>query len=252
MESQKVFRGKVAIITGGTSGIGLSIAQDLSKRGATVVIAGRSVDAGHAAADTIRATGGISSFVATDVTDAVSCAAMVETTQRLYGRLDFAVNNAGGHRALAPIDAVSTDEADWVFDLNLKGVWYCSKYEIAAMLRSGGGSIVNNASIFGTKAMANLAHYVAAKHGVVGLTRAVALDYAARGIRINAVAPGPIKTPAYDRITGGDDHAYDDAVPMHHIGRGDDVAAAVCFLLSEEARYITGTVIAIDGGMSAA
>jgi NAD(P)-dependent dehydrogenase (short-subunit alcohol dehydrogenase family) len=120
------------------------------------------------------------------------------------------------------------------------------------MLRRGGGSIVNNSSIFGLKAMPKLAYYVASKHGVVGLTKAAALDYANRGIRINAICPGPIKTPSFDRVTGGDDHLYDSGVPMRRIGTPSEVAEAVTWLLSDQSSYVTGTCLSVDGGMIAA
>ena len=125
------------------------------------------------------------------------------------------------------------------------------RYETAAMLEGGGGAIVNNASIFGLKGMPKTASYVAAKHGVVGATRAVALDYATRGIRVNAICPGPIKTPSFDRVTAGDEHMYDEGVPMHRIGRPDEVTSAVLWLLSEQSSYVTGTTLSVDGGMSA-
>ncbi|HLV18747.1 MAG TPA: SDR family oxidoreductase, partial [Pseudomonas sp.] len=128
---------------------------------------------------------------------------------------------------------------------------YMMKYEAAAMLRNGGGAIVNNASIFGLKAMPETAYYVASKHGIVGATRAAALDYATQGIRVNAVCPGPIKTPSYDRVTGGDDHMYDDGVPMHRIGQPREVTEAVLWLLSDQASYVTGSTLSVDGGMVA-
>ncbi|MDT4874153.1 2,5-dichloro-2,5-cyclohexadiene-1,4-diol dehydrogenase [compost metagenome] len=147
-------------------------------------------------------------------------------------------------------EAPAEDLSD-IVDINLKGVLYMMKYEAAAMLRSGGGSIVNNASIFGLKAMPGTACYVASKHGIVGATRAAALDYARQGIRVNAVCPGPIKTPSFDRVTGGDDHLYDEGVPMHRIGGPGEVTAAVLWLLSGLASYVTGTTLSVDGGMSA-
>ena len=125
------------------------------------------------------------------------------------------------------------------------------KYEAAAMLGGSGGTIVNNASIFGLKAMPDTAYYVASKHGIVGATRAVALDYAKQGIRVNAVCPGPIKTPSYDRVTGGDDHMYDDGVPMHRIGQAAEVSEAVIWLLSSKSSYVTGECLSVDGGMAA-
>ncbi|MNR23226.1 2,5-dichloro-2,5-cyclohexadiene-1,4-diol dehydrogenase [compost metagenome] len=168
-----------------------------------------------------------------------------------HGRVDGAFNNAGLQRDFLAVHEAPAEDLSDIVDINLKGVLYMMKYEAAAMLRSGGGSIVNNASIFGLKAMPGTACYVASKHGIVGATRAAALDYARQGIRVNAVCPGPIKTPSFDRVTGGDDHLYDDGVPMHRIGGPGEVTAAVLWLLSGLASYVTGTTLSVDGGMSA-
>ena len=129
-------------------------------------------------------------------------------------------------------------------------MFYCLKYQSEAMLTTGGGAIVNNSSIFGVKAMPNLAHYTGAKHAVVGLSRAAALDFAEHNIRVNCVCPGAIKTPSYDRVTGGDDHAYDEVIPMRHIGRSGNVADAVIWLLSDQAQFVTGAILSVDGGMA--
>lgn len=177
---------------------------------------------------------------------------MVQLAMDRYGRLDAAFNNAGLQREFNAVHDTPVEDLSEVIDINLKGVLYMMKYETAAMLQSGGGAIVNNSSIFGLKAMPQTAYYVAAKHGIVGATRAVALDYAAQGIRVNAICPGPIKTPSFDRVTGGDDHMYDSGVPMQRIGRPEEITSAVLWLLSEQASYVTGTTLSVDGGMSAA
>ncbi|MCV2219534.1 SDR family NAD(P)-dependent oxidoreductase [Thauera sp. Sel9] len=244
--------GKVVIVTGGGSGMGRDTSLALGRTGARVVLGGRRAEEGEAVVAEIRAAGGQAAFRITDVSRPADCAALVQYTLDTWGRLDGAFNNAGLQREFCDIhDTPDADIGD-VIDINLKGVLYMMKYEAAAMLASGGGSIVNNSSIFGLKAMPHLAYYVAAKHGIVGATRAAALDYAARGIRVNAVCPGPIKTPSYDRVTGGDDHMYDDGVPMHRIGKPAEVSAAVLWLLSGASSYVTGALLPVDGGMSAA
>src|SRR5690606_37686017 len=218
---------------------------------ARVVIGNRSAAAGEALLAEIRAAGGQALFRSTDVSRAADCEALVALAMDSYGRLDGAFNNAGLQRAFNPIHATPDADLSEVIDINLKGVLYMMKYEAAAMLRNGGGAIVNNASIFGLKAMPETAYYVASKHGIVGATRAAALDYATQGIRVNAVCPGPIKTPSYDRVTGGDDHMYDDGVPMHRIGQPREVTEAVLWLLSDQASYVTGSTLSVDGGMVA-
>ncbi|WP_206665541.1 SDR family NAD(P)-dependent oxidoreductase [Jejubacter calystegiae] len=182
-----MFKDKVGIITGGGSGMGRATAISLAKEGAMVVLAGRSEDKLMAVRDEIRALQGQAEIFCADVSQNDDNKALVAFVESRFGRLDFAFNNAGGHADFKPIDQTSIDEAEWVIDLNFKGVYYGVKYQIEAMLRTGGGSIVNNASIFGLRGMDGIAHYVASKHAVVGLTRAVAKEYAGPGIRVNAV-----------------------------------------------------------------
>lgn len=244
---------KVIIVTGGASGIGLATALAAARAGASVIIGGRHRGAGEAAALRIaREGGGRALFQATDVSRAADCAALVALTRSEFGRLDGAFNNAGIQRDFAALHATPDDDIAEVIDVNLKGCLYMMKYEAALMLETGGGAIVNNSSIFGLKAMPNLACYVASKHGIVGASKAAALDYARHGIRVNSVCPGPIKTPSYDRVTGGDDHQYDDGVPMHRIGRAQEVADAVVWLLSDQASYVSGAALPVDGAMAAA
>jgi NAD(P)-dependent dehydrogenase (short-subunit alcohol dehydrogenase family) len=251
MSQSTVWRDKVVIVTGGASGMGRDVCLALAAEGARLVIGNRNDEAGQLLLEQIRAGGGQAVFQFTDVARAEDCQALVALATERYGRLDAAFNNAGLQRSFNPLHATPIEDLSDVIDINLKGILYMMKYEAAAMLACGGGAIVNNASIFGLKAMAETACYVASKHGIVGATRAAALDYATHGIRVNAVCPGPIKTPSFDRVTAGDDHLYDDGVPMRRIGRPEEVTAAVLWLLSDQASYVTGSTLSVDGGMSA-
>ncbi|MNF41010.1 2,5-dichloro-2,5-cyclohexadiene-1,4-diol dehydrogenase [compost metagenome] len=251
MSLDSSLRDKVIIVTGGGSGMGRDACLALADAGARVVIGNRSPQAGADLLEEIRASGGQALFRVTDVSRPRDCEALVELALQHHGRVDGAFNNAGLQRDFLAVHEAPAEDLSDIVDINLKGVLYMMKYEAAAMLRSGGGSIVNNASIFGLKAMPGTACYVASKHGIVGATRAAALDYARQGIRVNAVCPGPIKTPSFDRVTGGDDHLYDEGVPMHRIGGPGEVTAAVLWLLSGLASYVTGTTLSVDGGMSA-
>ncbi|WP_083953578.1 SDR family NAD(P)-dependent oxidoreductase [Thauera butanivorans] len=243
---------KVVIVTGGGSGMGRDACMALAAEGARVVLGNRNRADGDAVAAAILAAGGSAVFHPTDVSRPADCAALVQHALDTFGRLDGAFNNAGLQREFHDIHETPDADISDVIDINLKGMMYMMKYEAAAMLKSGGGAIVNNSSIFGLKAMPQLAYYVAAKHGVIGATRAAALDYAQKGIRVNAVCPGPIKTASYDRVTGGDDHMYDGGVPMHRIGQPREVSSAVLWLLSGQSSYVTGGLIPVDGGMGAA
>jgi NAD(P)-dependent dehydrogenase (short-subunit alcohol dehydrogenase family) len=251
MSQSSEWQDKVVIVTGGASGMGRDVSLTLAARGARVVIGNRSAEAGEAVLREIRAAGGQAVFRATDVSNPQDCKALVALAVSTYGRLDAAFNNAGLQRAFNPIHVTPDVDLSEVIDINLKGVLYMMKYETAAMLETGGGAIVNNASIFGLKGMAETACYIASKHGIVGATKAAALDYARHGIRVNAVCPGPVKTPSYDRVTGGDDHMYDDGVPMHRIGQPREITDAVLWLLSDQASYVTGSTLSVDGGMVA-
>jgi len=242
---------KVIIVTGGGSGMGRDASLALARAGARVVIGNRNARAGADLLEEIVAAGGQALFRATDVSRPADCQALVALAMEKYGRVDGAFNNAGLQREFTDVHETPVEDFSDVIDINLKGILYMMKYETAAMLQGGGGAIVNNASIFGLKAMPRLAYYVAAKHGIIGATRAAALDYAQKGIRVNAVCPGPIKTASYDRVTGGDDHMYDDGVPMHRIGQPGEVSSAVLWLLSDQSSYVTGGFISTDGGMSA-
>ena len=251
MKPRYDFTGRVVVVTGGGSGMGRSVCAALGEAGARVVIGNRNSTQGEEAAHAIIAAGGDARFLRTDVARAADCQALVSLAESEFGRLDGAFNNAGMQREFTDVHETPDEDFSDVIDINLKGTCYMMKYEAIAMLRCGGGSIVNNSSIFGLKAMPKLAYYVASKHGILGLTRAAALDYAERGIRVNAICPGPIKTPSLDRVTGGDDHLYDAGVPMRRIGTATEISAAVLWLLSDQSTYVTGTGLSVDGGMVA-
>ncbi|WP_439533639.1 SDR family NAD(P)-dependent oxidoreductase [Polymorphobacter sp.] len=245
------FAGRIALVTGAGSGIGEATARGLAARGATVILAGRTSAPLEALAGSIRADGGTAHPRPTDVTDRHDLEALIADIEAGHGRLDLAVNNAGGHNDFKPLHETPPEESDWVFDLNLKAVYNGMRAQIALMLKTGGGAIVNTSSIFGLKGVAGIAHYVAAKHGVIGLTKAAALDYARSNIRINAVCPGATETPNLLRVTGGDRHALDPMIPVGHLGQPGDIASLILWLLSDEASYITGASFSADGGMSA-
>ena len=246
-----LFGGQVAIITGASRGIGASTARIFADAGATVVLAARDEQALAAVAKEIDAAGGQALVVPTDVVDASSVEHLVERTLAAYGRLDAAFNNAGGGYIPIPIADLAIEEFDRVVAVNLRGVFLSMKYEIPAMLESGGGSIVNMTSTVGLRGWQGLDAYVAAKHGVVGLTESGALDYAERGIRINAVAPGSIINDRISALPVEQREPIAEANPMHRIGLPEEVGATVAWLCSDESAFITGAVIPVDGGQLA-
>jgi NAD(P)-dependent dehydrogenase (short-subunit alcohol dehydrogenase family) len=238
--------GKVALVTGASRGIGAAVARAFARAGCRVTVAARDVAALNALAEELN----VETLVApTDVSDPQSVATMVEKTVERWGRLDYACNNAAGSgHPPTPLAEVPVEAFDSGLATNLRGVFLSMKYEIAAMVGSGGGAIVNMSSTAGLQAVSGLASYVAAKHGVEGLTKVAALDYAAAGIRVNALAPGPILTDNLVRAGPAAQQAAARAMPIQRVGRPDEVARAVVWLCSGEASYITGATIAIDGG----
>jgi NAD(P)-dependent dehydrogenase (short-subunit alcohol dehydrogenase family) len=243
--------GKVGIVTGGGTGIGRATALAMAKAGALVVIGNRDAATGETVAAAIRHSGGRAVFQKTDVSRPDDVKSLVDRAVAEFGRLDLAFNNAGMDGEQVPIHEQDIDKAGVLFDVNIKGVFYCMKFEIEQMLKSGGGAVVNTSSIFGLNGYPGWSLYVATKHAVTGMTKAAALDYAKRNVRVNAVGPGPVETPLLAKGTGGDPHSYAAFVPMGRIGQPDEIADAVVWLLSDEARFITGHTLPIDGGVCA-
>ncbi|WP_330633276.1 SDR family NAD(P)-dependent oxidoreductase [Halocatena halophila] len=251
--------GKTAVVTGAGSGIGRASAQRFAEEGANIVVADIVEETGHETVDLIEAAGGDAVFVDLDVSDTASVERMVDVAVDTYGGLDIAHNNAGILTGFS--DVTDIEESDWdqLLDVNLKGVWACMKAELPIMEEQGSGVIVNTASESALAGMGGLSSYSASKHGVVGLTKSVALEYATRGIRINAIAPGPTKTNIQANTAGGDtdprslpfDTSAMTDVPMDRIADPEEMAGVVAFLCSSDASYITGHTIPVDGGQAA-
>ncbi len=244
----KDFAGKVAFVTGAASGIGEAVALQLAARGAKVVIADLKLDAAEKVVSAIKASGGEAAAVAVDVGQADRVESAVQFAVDTFGRLDLAVNNAGIGGTAAPLGDYSFDDWHKVIDVNLHSVFYSMKYEIAAMLASGGGAIVNMASILGSVTFPNAPAYVTAKHGVVGMTKSAAVDYAKNGIRVTAVGPGFIDTPLLSALPEGTLAFLKSIHPIGRLGKPDEVAALTLFLLSDAAANITGSYHVVDGG----
>ena len=239
----------VAIVTGGSSGIGRATAMAFARQGAKVVIA--DVVENNSTINDIKAEGGEAIFVQCDVGDESSIKQMVEKTISTYGRLDYAFNNAGIEGLSAPTHECTMENWTKTIDINLRGVWLCMKYEIPHLLKQRKGALVNNASIAGLVGFPNIPAYVASKHGVIGLTKNAALEYAKSGIRVNVVCPGVIKTPMIDRFTGKNKEVEKQFEPMEPVGRlgePEEVAAAVTWLCSDAASFVTGHSLTVDGG----
>lgn len=240
--------GKVAIITGASRGIGAAAARTFAAAGAAVVLAARSEQAIAALARQIRDAGGHALAVPTDVGDPAAVERLVARTLDTFGHLDAAFNNAADIHMPAPLADVAVEDFDRVLRGTLRGVFLAMKYEIPAMLAGRGGAIANMSSSAGLRGARGMAAYDAAKHGIVGLTETAALDYAAQGIRVNAIAPGPILTERLAALSDEGRAPVARAVPMGRIGLPDEVAALAAWLCSDQSRFITGATIPIDGG----
>lgn len=243
--------GKVALVAGASRGIGAGTARAFAEAGAAVVLGARDQEALDAVAGEIRASGGKALAVRVDVGDAASMQNLVQQALETFERLDVAFNNATDGPRPAPLAEIDPDEFDRGIRTNVRGTFLGMKYQIPAMLRTGGGAIVNMASLAGPVGVASLAAYVAGKSGIIGLTKVAALDYADRNIRVNVVAPGPILTHHIEAAGEEAQRHAALAVPMRRLGRIEEVAAAVVWLSSDQASFITGVTLPIDGGQFA-
>lgn len=243
---------RVALVVGANGGIGRATARAFAASGARVVVAARDADALHDLVDEITEHGGQALAIPTDVSDAEAVAHLVDRTVETFGRLDAAVNNAAGagHRPTA-LAEIAVDDFDRSVSVGVRGLFLCLKHQVPAMLDSGGGAIVNMASTAGLHAVGGLAPYIAAKFAVVGLTRTAALDYADQGVRVNALAPGPIHTEQLERAGARARTHTASAVPARRLGQPDEVAAAAVWLCSPAAGFITGATLPVDGGLLA-
>ena len=247
------FENKVALVTGAASGLGLATAKAFAEAGASVVLADWNEQAVKTAAGKLTAQGHKTLAVRCDVSDDAQVEAMVKQTVATFGRLDAAYNNAGIQNVLAETADSPRDDYDRIMAINLRGVWSCMKFELQHMRKQGSGSIVNCSSLGGLLGGARRGTYHAAKHGVIGFTKSAALEYATRGIRVNAVCPGMIQTPMSDQMIAAGQGEELDAmmntyVPMKRLGRPEEIADAVLWLCSSAASYVTGQSISVDGG----
>ena len=247
--------GKAALVTGAGSGIGRATALACAREGAKIVVADRGVEGGEETVSVIKSAGGEATFVPVNVTQAAEVEAMVAAAVSAYGRIDCAHNNAGIEGVFATTADYPEEDWDRVMAVNLKGVWLCMKYEIPQMVQQGGGAIVNTASLAGLVGAKRMPAYVASKHGVAGLTKTAALEYAKSAIRVNAVCPGIIHTSMVDRMFLNRRPDLEDRLaavePMGRLGKPEEVAEAVVWLCSDAASFVTGHTMTVDGGIYA-
>src|SRR6201993_120990 len=250
---QNDYTNKTVLITGGTSGIGKVTAIAFANAGAKVVLTGRREKEGAEVVAEIKKTGGTASFVRADVSKDADIVKAIDFVAATYGRLDVAFNNAGVEM-LGPLDQVTEEQYRSTFDINVWGVLNSMKHEIPAMLKTGGGAIVNTSSVAGHVGMGQVSIYTASKHGVEGLTKALALEFAKHNIRINAVAPAGVATDMVDRFAGKEGEMRDYLTSLHPVGRigtSEEIAAAVLYLASDAAKFTTGASLVVDGGFVA-
>lgn len=244
------FTDKIVLVTGISSGIGLATARAFAAAGARLVLGSRDVGAGEALVEELRGRGGEALFVATDVTAPTGLEALVAAGLRRFDRLDVAVNNAGVE-VTGTLEGGDEDAFDRAFATNVKGLWRALRAQIPALRRGTGGAIVNLGSVAGMRGMPGASVYATSKLAVEGFTRSAALELAPHGIRVNAVAPGPVATPMLDRFTGGHPEMMAPHVPLGRLARPEEIARAVLWLASDDASYVTGTTLAVDGGFLA-
>ncbi|KQP01022.1 glucose 1-dehydrogenase [Methylobacterium sp. Leaf93] len=244
------FTEKVVFVTGAASGIGRAAALAFAAEGARVAIADRTeATLEHLRAE-IEAGGGEVLAIRCDVSLPEEVEAAIARTVERFGRLDCAFNNAGVENRATPVHEIELDEWDRILDINLRGTFLCMKYELAQMVRQGGGVVVNTSSGAGIRGVAGGAAYAASKHAIIGLTRSAALDYARKNIRVNAILPGNIETPMMDRFTGGDVQKAIDLEPVGRLGKPEEIAEAVLWMCSDLGGFVTGAATVIDGGWS--
>lgn len=247
-------KGRVALVTGGSSGIGRACSLLFAREGAKIVVADVIVEDGEDVVRMIKRKDGDAIFIKTDVSKSDDVRAMIDCAISTYGRLDCACNNAGIEGTIAPTADCTEENWNRTIDINLKGMWLCMKYEIPQMLKQGGGAIVNMASVAGLVGFQGLPAYCASKGGVIQLTRTAALEYATKGIRINAICPGVIRTPMVERVTGGRAEAeaqFTALEPVGRMGTPEEIAEAVVWLCSDAASFVTGHPMVVDGGFVA-
>jgi NAD(P)-dependent dehydrogenase (short-subunit alcohol dehydrogenase family) len=244
---------RVALVTGALAGIGRATAIAFAKSGYDLVVTGRRQEAGLALAMELRGFGGRAEFAKGDVREEADVARWVETAVRSFGRLDVAVNNAGFDGAFVPVVEQDTESYRTVFDTNVLGTLISMKHELRAMLAQGSGSVINLSSTMGFKGAANASVYTGSKHAVEGMTKAAALEVAAAGIRVNAVAPGPVQTEMFDRIAGDEAGraAFLQGIPARRIGNVEEIAEMILFVASDKVPFLTGEIIRVNGGKTA-